>query len=201
MKNVLLVVILFTAVIFGGATLGKDAAQTLSQQPPATSNPVSHLMPVVTPTPTPTVGSPTTILIPAIGVNATVEDVGVDSLNRMDVPKHGQDVGWYDLGVKPGATGNAVIDGHLDLVTGAPAVFWNLAKLTLGDEIIVTDDNNLEHRFKVTDIESYPYDQFPSQTVFGQSSRANLNLITCHGTWDASNKNYSERTVVYSQLE
>src|SRR5437868_6418329 len=80
------------------------------------------------------VGTPKRLIITKIGVNAPVELVGLDKQGRMDVPKDANDAGWYDLGVKPGQKGNAVMDGHLDKVNGAPAIFWNLKKLAPGDQ-------------------------------------------------------------------
>lgn len=148
----------------------------------------------------PSEGVPQTLNIPKINVEASVESVGLDKSGRMDVPKNDEDVAWYQLGYKLGQKGNAVIDGHLDKVTGAPAVFWNIGKLRAGDKIIVTDKAGKTYKYGVVNVASYPYNNFPMQNVFGSSSKSMLNLITCTGTWDAANKNYSERTVVYSQL-
>src|SRR5438128_2185263 len=71
----------------------------------------------------PLISSPTTIRIPAIHINARVESVGLDSEGHMAVPKVPANVAWYNLGPKPGEDGNAVIDGHIDTITGEPAVF------------------------------------------------------------------------------
>ena len=35
-----------------------------------------------------------------------------------------EDVGWYELGARPGEAGNGVIAGHLDTDRGAPAAFF-----------------------------------------------------------------------------
>jgi LPXTG-site transpeptidase (sortase) family protein len=145
-------------------------------------------------------GIPQKLRIPKFNIEATVEGVGLDAQKRMDIPKNSDDVGWYDLGPKPGEKGNAVIDGHLDKVTGAPSVFWNIAKLSAGDSIYVTDSNGKEYTFSVVKVSEYPDNNFPIQEVFGSSSVPMLNLITCQGTWDSAAKNYSDRVVVYSRL-
>jgi len=145
-------------------------------------------------------GVPKSIKIPKIGVNTIVESVGMDSAGRMDIPKKADNTAWFDLGYRPGQIGNAVIDGHYDKVDGSPAAFWNIGKLEKGDRIVVTDDSGKELTFAVTKIVKYPYDNFPIKEVFGESSNAMLNLITCHGQWNKDTKNYSERMVVYSQL-
>ena len=153
---------------------------------------------------TPTVSSvsaPLTLSIPKIHVNAQVESVTTDSQGRMDVPKHVEDVGWYSLGYKPGETGSAVIDGHYDTVTGAPASFYNISQLNVGDEVDVTDAANKTRTFLVTQNVSYPYNGLPLQQIFHTTDKPRLNLITCHGTWDKASKNYSEREVVYAVLK
>lgn len=146
------------------------------------------------------VGVPVRLVISKIGVDAAVESVGLDAEERMDVPKRVENVAWYNLGMRPGQKGNAVIAGHYDTVTGAPAVFYDLTQVAPGDEISVTDINNKTYRYTVTDIQVYPYDRFPLQEVFGAQTTARLNLITCEGSFDSVTRNYSHRTVVYSEL-
>lgn len=156
--------------------------------------------PIQTPTPTPIIGIPVTLYIPKISVNVSLESVGMDSLGRMDVPKDANHAAWYNLGYKPGEVGNSVIDGHLDTPYG-PSIFYNLSSLTSGDEIIITDSNGGTKKFKVTQTVSYPFDRLPMNQVFGSSDKSHLNLITCGGIWNQVARNYSNRVVVYSNLE
>src|SRR5437899_369427 len=72
-------------------------------------------------------GIPVRLRIPILGIDAVVEPVGLVA-GAMDVPVDAGDVGWYRLGPRPGATGNAVIDGHLTSAAGA-AVFFSLSRL------------------------------------------------------------------------
>ena len=125
----------------------------------------------------------------------------MDSQGRMDIPRKQQDVAWYDLGYKPGQTGNAVIAGHYDKADGSGSVFYKLSTLDTGDEIITQDGSGKELTFAVVRKENYPYDSFPLTTVFGSSDKKMLNLITCEGTWNKSTKNYSHRTVVFAELK
>lgn len=151
--------------------------------------------PPATPTPVPSL--PTRLVIPAIGVNAPVEHVGLATDGGMDVPKQWADVAWFDEGPAPGQAGNATIDGHLDSTT-APAVFWRLGTLKPGDQVMVVLANEQTLLFTVREMARYPYDQAPLQRIFGPSTGINLNLITCGGSWDAFTKNYSERVVAYT---
>ncbi len=142
---------------------------------------------------------PVRLQIPAIGVDAVVEEVGEDAVGRMDTPTRVEDVAWYESGVAPGEIGNAVMAGHLDRADGRPAVFWSLGKLRPGDEILVTDAGGAEYRFQVTQVAVYPYDEAPLAEIFGFSLRSRLNLITCRGRWDRKQGTYQERLVVFSE--
>ena len=148
----------------------------------------------------PTTQVPVTLDIPAIHIHAHIESVGLDSHQQMDVPKDTQDVAWYKLGSQPGSQGNAVIDGHVDTPTSAPAVFARLKDIKSGDTIDVTEQQHITHEFVVTSVEHFSTPTFPANRVFGSISGAHLNLITCDGVWDNNMSNYSQRLVVFSKL-
>lgn len=162
------------------------------------SSPVASLLPPVEKSP---IVEPQTLSIPKINVTADVESVQEDSSGRMDVPAKVEDVGWYSLGFKPGENGSAVMAGHLDTATGAPAVFYYINQLSQGDEVIATDKNGKNLTFEVSDIKSYQYDQVPLEQVFRGDGKPRLNLITCAGVWNGGARNYSNRLVVYTVLK
>lgn len=185
------------SLVWGGTMLGLQASH-ISQQ-----KPIGGGVPIVgkNADQEAQVGIPQHVRIPKINVDANVEEVGLDVQGRMDVPRSSENVGWYKLGYKPGEVGNAVLDGHLDKVTGAPAVFWDIDKLGPGDSIILTDSKGKEYTFLFVKMNKYPYNDFPIKEVFGPSDKPMLNLITCKGIWDAVNKNYSDRIVVTAELQ
>ncbi len=189
----------------GGGYIGFNASHKLAEKNTSQNvlqagshSPNTQIIP--TKIPEAVYGIPKTLQIAKINVNSPVESVGQDQQKAMDVPKDSDDAGWYDLGVKPGEKGSAVLDGHLDKSSGAPAVFWNVSKLEVGDKIIVRDDLGHDHTFAVTEKAQYPYNDFPLQKVFGATDKRMLNLISCNGQWNTATKNYSHRTVIYSQL-
>ncbi len=161
---------------------------------------VAPTIPATEPPTTTPLAEPANLKIPKLKIEADIEAVTVDKEGNMDVPKQPNDAAWYSAGYVPGQPGNAVIAGHLDWYTG-PAIFYDLASLRTGDEIIVENKNGKIMHFKVTAVETYPYDDFPLIKVFGSSSAKNLNLVTCAGKYDKKSKIYSKRVVVYSQLE
>ncbi len=192
MKKVLFLIIIFTGSFFIFNKI--NASERIAKYRPAVTAP--------SPTPKPIpIGLPQTISIPAINIQASVESVGMDAQGRMGVPTNNVDTAWYKYGYRPGQKGSAVIDGHYDTPTGAPAVFYNLSKLQRGDSITVTDSNGRTYTFVVTDVVSYPSDQLPMQQIFASADATRLNLITCDGTWNRTEHNYSNRAVIYSVLQ
>ena len=146
--------------------------------------------------------NPVRLIIPAIAINASVEDVGTQANADLATPSHNPwiDVGWYNLGPKPGERGSSVIDGHLDRPGGYPAVFWYLRNLHVGDEVLVKNSSGKTLRFQVTRIEYYAPQDAPIQDIFGNLGGTFLNLITCAGDWIPSQHQTNLRLVVYASL-
>ncbi len=183
-------------------------------RPSATPEPSATPVPSITPWPSATVpptptedviaaaGVPVRLEIPAIGVDAVIEHVGLTAERAMDVPQDWMNVAWYEGGPMPGATGNSVIAGHFDTSTGGPAVFWMLNRLSPGDEAIITYEGGDRYTFIVQELAEYDYDAKDDviDTIFGESLAPNLNLITCQGVWDYGNGTYNKRLVVFTEL-
>jgi sortase (surface protein transpeptidase) len=143
---------------------------------------------------------PSRIQIPAIGVDANIQDVGIGKTGNMAVPTNYTDVGWYRYGTVPGQVGSAVIDGHVDNGAGLAAVFKRLGELQRGDDIYILTETGRKLHFKVEEIGHYSLADVPLQALFNRKDAPRLNLITCEGTWIPSKKEYDERMIVYSVL-
>ncbi|MEK7165475.1 MAG: class F sortase [Patescibacteria group bacterium] len=160
------------------------------------------IAPTPAPSPSPSPGLvPATVIIPKLDIQSAVELVGITDSGNMDVPKNAADLAWYMYGAKPSEEGNAVLAGHYDTPTGKPAIFYNLRKLQVGDEVTVVSENAIRSVFTVTDKATIPYDKFPNEEVFKTRPGKNLNLITCGGIWDAKKRTYLDRIVVYTTLK
>lgn len=142
--------------------------------------------------------NPAYLSIPMLGVLARVEHVGVDKSNNMDIPVDPYNAAWYKFGPVPGKQGNAVMDGHLDWYGIQQAIFYYLDKLKPGDRVYVRDDKGVDRAFVVTKQSVCIYNKCPLQDIFGASSGTHLNLITCTGTFNRSQKNYDKRLVVFT---
>jgi sortase (surface protein transpeptidase) len=143
--------------------------------------------------------TPYRLRIPTLDVDTLIEPVGVTARGLMDVPANIWDAAWLRSGVKPGAPGQAVIDGHLDSVAGS-AVFSELHRLRPGDRIFVSDEAGAELTFRVTALQVEPLDGFPTLRVFGPAQGRFLNLITCAGRYDPARRTYNQRLVVFAEL-
>lgn len=149
----------------------------------------------------PPMAEPTRLVIDKLQIDTTIEHVGLDETQRMDVPKRDENVAWYEYGPIPGEMGSSVLAGHYDSRTGGPAVFYDLDQLKAGDEITIYDQQGQSRTFVVSHSAYYKDAAFPIDEVFSWASDRRLNLITCAGAFDQVANNYQDRLVVYSTLK
>jgi LPXTG-site transpeptidase (sortase) family protein len=144
-------------------------------------------------------GTPERLIIPSINLNVDLESVGVTASGAMDVPIGPENAGWFKLGPLPGQIGDAVIDGHYGFwVDGSPAVFNNLNKLSIGDDIYVQENTGITVGFAVSGSKIYSPNQNDVNLFISSDNQSHLNIITCQGVWNPSNKTYSDRLVILS---
>lgn len=143
---------------------------------------------------------PTIVTISKIGVNATIMPLGLNSDGTIQVPSldQAQQAGWYQLGPSPGQVGNSVIVGHVDSYAMGPAVFFRLGELRPQDRIEVTRADGTVARFTVDGVKSYPKTNFPTDLVYGPSSKIGLRLVTCGGQFDDKQRSYIDNIVVFA---
>lgn len=144
-------------------------------------------------------GLPMRLKISGINVDAAVESVGLTSEGLMDVPRNSANVAWYNLGQRPGESGNAVFAGHYGWENGS--VFDNLHKLLPGDKLYVEDDKGEIASFVVRESRSYDPNADASAVFNSNDGKSHLNLITCEGVWDKIAKKYPKRLVVFTDKE
>ncbi len=143
---------------------------------------------------------PTHISIPSVGINANIEPVGKLPNGTMQTPSDPYMTGWYKYSPTPGEIGPAIIVGHVDWTKIGPVVFWRLRDLKPGDKIIVTRGTGRKLTFKVTGLQQFEQDAFPTKKVYGNINYQGLRLITCGGTFNYSSGHYSHNTVVFAQM-
>ena len=140
---------------------------------------------------------PVELTVPAIGVRTRLIRLGLTPSGTLQVPGSFTVAGWYNRSPRPGATGPAIIAGHIDSVSG-PAVFYRLDRLRPGDLAYVRRADGTVAAFRVTATALYPKDHFPTAAVYGSAPGAELRLITCGGTFDRAIHSYLSNVVVYA---
>lgn len=143
---------------------------------------------------------PLALVVPAIGVDSSpLLDLGLDPAGRLEVPPDAKGVGWFDLSPTPGALGPAVIAAHVDY-KGVPGPFQKLDDLSAGDEISVRRADGTTAVFETYRVERFPKASFPTDRVYGDTTDAEIRLITCGGVFDAGSGHYQDNVVAFARL-
>jgi LPXTG-site transpeptidase (sortase) family protein len=141
---------------------------------------------------------PRSIHLPTIGTEGLIQKVGVDQTGSVAVPNNVHMAGWFRDSAKPGDPGLSIIDGHVHGVY-EPGVFVDLAKLKAGDEYTVNYGDGSVRSFKVDAVEIVvTADATKALYANEGAAAAQLNLITCTGTYDKAAQSYDKRVIVRS---
>jgi LPXTG-site transpeptidase (sortase) family protein len=180
----------------------------ITPSPSPTERPTNA--PTATPVPEPPLGDqPYQIVISKIGVNAPVQEYGLDANAIPEVPT-GADakevVAWYNFSAKPGTGSNAVFAGHV--TWNGTAVFYNLTSMAAGDKVVLTGQDGTVLNYTVSEVFSVnPTIDPNAKDVMLPTDRDMLTIITCSGTFtDNPNDHvfggdYNERLVVRATLD
>lgn len=145
------------------------------------------------------VGLPARLKIPSINIDSAIEPVSLTADGEMDAPKDPTNVGWFNLGVRPGDIGSAVIAGHYGVwKNGAGPAFNDLHKLRKDDQLYVEDGKGETTIFVVQRSQTYDPNADASGVFVSNDGKAHLNLITCEGEWNEVLKSYSKRLVIFA---
>ncbi len=193
------------AVACSGGPAPRAAGSTAASSPvtpsptPSASTSLPPLPAKPAPLGAPTTSAPVRLQVPAIGVDTSLENLGLLKDGELASPSTWQTAGWYTRGVRPGDSGPAIIAGHVDSYMG-PAVFYDLSKLEAGDVALVTRADHSVVKFVVESKAQYPKSHFPTAEVYGPTPTPELRLITCTGIFDRSVRSYEDNLVVTAVL-
>jgi LPXTG-site transpeptidase (sortase) family protein len=143
---------------------------------------------------------PARLDVPSVGIHTNLVDLGLNPDGTLEVPSEPLLAGWYTGSPTPGERGPSVIAGHVDARETGPAVFYRLSQVAPGAAVDVTRRDGSVAHFTVTAVRSYAKSDFPTQTVYGNTSGATLRLITC-GDWNDTSQEYDGNVVVFAQLD
>jgi len=161
---------------------------------PAPTGPIVAPPPSAAPRPA---AAPVSLTIPLIGVQTRLVRLGLAADGELQVPSSTSVAGWYTGSPRPGAVGSAIVVGHIDSLTG-PGVFYRLSELTAGDKVYIRRADGTLVEFRVTSVQTYLKDRFPTEDVYGPVPDPELRLITCGGAFDAATGHYLSNIVVYA---
>jgi hypothetical protein len=160
-----------------------DETQPADQPPPATAS--------TGPWGTP----PIKLTIPALGVEAAVEAVGVDPDGAMSTPTNPDDVAWYQRGPGMGVPGNVIFAAHVNW-DGRLRPFGLLHRLEEGDAIQVIDAQGRGFEYVVESSHWVRAEGAPLEEIFAQPNQPLVTLITCGGEYVAATREYLDRLIV-----
>jgi hypothetical protein len=143
--------------------------------------------------------APVHLAVPARGVDAVVEAVGVQPDGQMTLPDDVDRVGWYRFGPAPGADGSAVIAGHVDDREQGLGALAPLREAEVGDEVVVTDSAGTGTRWRVLSRELIQKQVLPLDRLFAREGPPRLTLITCGGPFLAEFGSYRDNVVVVTE--
>jgi LPXTG-site transpeptidase (sortase) family protein len=216
---VLIASLLVLAVGFGALIVSQRQAQEQADIPTVGSRDLASLAAAASPSPTmssaspsasgsappspsqapspPVLSAPVRVRIPQIGVKAEVLPVGLDRAKAVAIPEDIMKVGWYELGVPPGASqGSAVLVAHRDGRVQGHGVFYNLGQLGLGDKVFITTSAGEKLSYKVVSRELISKKRLPLEELFAIDGPPRLTLISCGGYYDRNNGGYQDNVVV-----
>lgn len=143
---------------------------------------------------------PRSIRINSVEVYGLIQKIGITDDNAMAVPSNIHFAGWYTGSVKPGEKGLSIINGHV-LGRYTDAIFKQLVNVKVGDEIEIEFGDKSVKKFIAVEIITVAADKASSRLFTPKKGiKAQLNLITCGGKYDASSKSYADRVIVVAKL-
>jgi|GEM_PF-843014 len=140
--------------------------------------------------------------IPRLGIHTRILSEGITKTGALDVPWNIYDTGWYNASAQPGQAGAMLVDGHSG-IGKMHGIFWQLAVLTPGDQIIVTRGDGQKFTYVVSKIKTEDVSNvsMANMLVSADTSKPGLNLITCTGDQIPGTDQLNKRVEVYAVLQ
>ncbi|WP_369255975.1 class F sortase [Geodermatophilus amargosae] len=182
------------------AAAGAPVEQVLTAPAPPSAPPVPGV-PVrdAAPLPVPDVVPPVRLEVPALGVDAPLEQAGVRPDGQMALPDDVGRAGWYRFGPAPGAPGSAVLAGHVDDAEQGLGALAPLREAEPGQEFLVTDAAGETTRWRVVSRELLDKRALPVDLLFGRTGPPRLTLVTCGGPFLPDVGGYRDNVVVVAE--
>lgn len=144
---------------------------------------------------------PVELRIDAIDATSSLISLGLNADGTIEVPALDEPMqaGWYRFGPTPGELGPAVLLGHVN-AHGEDGIFARLDELDPGDEVRIDRADGRTAVFTVTRVDQIAKTEFPTDAVYGDTTDAQLRLITCGGELDRERHSYRDNLIAYAAL-
>ena len=143
---------------------------------------------------------PRKLAIPAIGVDALVKPMGVNTDGALQAPTTAWDAGWYKKSGLPGQDGAMLIDGHVRDTYSTLGVFGRLKELKVGDALSIERGDKTVIGYEVVNVEQVAAsDVDMKKMLLPIEGSQGLNLITCGGAYDKKSGSYIDRVLVFAK--
>ncbi|MGY1752294.1 class F sortase [Blastococcus sp. SYSU D01042] len=174
------------------APAAEAGAGTAASLPPVTTRDAS-------PAAARTAPAPVRLTLPARGVDALVDPVGIAADGQMELPDDVSRVGWYRYGPAPGSAGSAVLAGHVDDREQGAGALFPLREAAVGDEVAVTDAAGTTTRWRVVSRELITKQALPLDRIFARDGAPRLTVVTCGGPFLPEYRSYRDNVVVVAE--
>jgi sortase (surface protein transpeptidase) len=120
----------------------------------------------------------------------------VQADGQLEIPDETQ-VGWYELGARPGEPGATVLAGHVNWhrVDGP---FVRLRQLDPGATVTLTLADGTTRTYEVVERQQYGKLMLPTDRIWTHAGPETLVLITCGGSFNPQIRHYRDNIVVYA---
>ena len=143
--------------------------------------------------------APVALAVPALGIEAPVDPVGVRDDGQMAIPDDVDRAGWYRFGPVPGREGSAVLAGHVDDREQGLGELAPLREAQVDAQVLVTDAAGGTTRWRVVSREQLDKQALPVDRLFAREGPPRLVLITCGGEFLPEVGGYDSNVVVVAE--
>lgn len=141
--------------------------------------------------------APTRLEVSALGIDVSVQPVGLDAEGRMGLFDDPAIAAWYQWGPAPASdAGSTVIAAHVDSLQYDVLPFARLRDAAPGTEVFVTDAGGTRHRYAVQGLQVIQKADVDWDAAFDRTGAPRLTLVTCGGEFDYENRRYLSNLVV-----
>jgi LPXTG-site transpeptidase (sortase) family protein len=143
---------------------------------------------------------PRYLMIPKLGVDARVLQVGINANGALGTPANVFDTAWYTGSAEPGQPGATLIDGHVSSWS-THGVFYAIKTLTAGDSIQIERGDGTILHYQVVKTQIYNVNNVDMKAALTPITPgvSGLNLITCAGDVIKGTNSFSERVIVFAK--